>query len=105
MKQVFCLELDFDLNWDEKKYCFYIDINGKIVPSLTLDFGVYFPSPFDPIRISLNLGIHGVLTSITAGIKLNLFMGDKDHKFEMDYYYLYKAYEFYFYILFRLKLR
>ena len=96
-----CYELGFDLDWDKNEYCFYIDINGKIVPSLTLDFGVYFPSPFDPIRISLNLGIHGVLTSITAGIKLSLFMGDKDEKFEIDYYYLYKAYEFSFYVSFR----
>ena len=28
-------------------------------------------------------------------------MGYKDQKFEIDYYYLYKAYEFSFYILFR----
>ena len=98
-----CLELGFDLNWDKKEYCFYIDINGKIVPSLTLDFGVYFPSPFDPLRCSLNLGIHGILTSITAGVKLSLFMGNKNQNFEIDHYYIYKAYEFSFYVLFRIE--
>ena len=100
-----CIDLGINLNWKEKGkeyYYFYIDINGKIEPSLTLDLGVYFPSPFDPIRMSLNFGIHGILTSITAGIKLSLFMGE--NKFEIDYYYVFKAYEFSFYILLRFEM-
>jgi len=96
-----CLELGIDLNWEKKEYSFSIDINGKLIPSLSLDFGVYYPSPFSTFRMSLNLGINGILVSITAGVKLNLFL--KGSKYEIDLYYEFKAYEISFYVLFRIE--
>ena len=94
-----CIELGFNLNWEEKKYTFFIDTYGKLEPSLSIDFGIYYKFKKAPIRISLNFGLKGIIISARAGMKLSLYMG-KD-KFQIDYYVIFKPIELSFYILFR----
>ena len=94
-----CIELGFNLNWDEKEYNFFIDTYGKLEPSLSIDFGIYYKFKEAPIRISLNFGLKGIIISARAGMKLSLYMGED--KFQIDYYTILKPFEFSFYILLR----
>ena len=97
-----CIELGFDCNWGDNEYSFDIDVSGKLKPSLSLDFGVYYPSPFSPVRMSLNLGFEGTLTAINAGMKLNLLL--KGSKYKIDLYYEFTVFEISFYILLKFEL-
>jgi hypothetical protein len=46
--------------------------------------------------MSLNVGLKGVIRSVRAGIKLKLYLTEE--KFETDIYFIYKPFEFTFYI-------
>ena len=94
-----CLEMGFDLNWNIKKYSFYIDAYGKAEASVSLEVGAYVPSVLSPIQVSLSLGIKGILGSGRAGIKLSLFIGEC--RYDTKIYFELNAFVFSFYILFR----
>ena len=95
-----CINLGFELNWDKKEYSFYIDAFGKAEPSITIDFGIYYKFAEAPVRMSLNIGMTGVIVSGKAGIRLDLYLADD--KFQIDIYSEFKPFEFSFYIMFRL---
>ena len=89
---------NFDLH-DSDKNSFDIDISGGATVGVTVDFGVYVPSINNPIRLSLNIGLIGILGSGRSGVKLSLYYKDK---FGIDLYYEFKAFELSFYVMFTL---
>ena len=94
-----CLEMGFDINWNIKKYSFYIDAYGEAEASVSLEVGAYVPSVLSPIQVSLSLGIKGILGSGRSGIKLSLFIGEC--RYDTKVYFELNALIFSFYILFR----
>ena len=94
-----CIELGTDLNWKEKEYTFYIDVYGMAEASASFEVGVYVPSLYSPIQVSISLGIKGVLGSGRTGIKLSLFIGQE--RYDTKIYFEFEAFRYSFYILFR----
>ena len=95
-----CFNTGFIINWNAGEYLYFIDICGKAEVGLTLDLGLYIPSPKSIVSISINIGLHGVIGSGAVGVKLLLYI-NKD-KFIVDTYFQIVAFQFTFYILFRL---
>jgi hypothetical protein len=89
---------NFDLK-NSSENTFDVDISGGASVSVTLDFGVYFPSLDSPVILSLNVGLVGILGSGKAGVKLSLYYKSK---FKIDLYYEFKAFELSFYVMFTL---
>ena len=87
----------FDLK-NKSESSFDIEASGGASVSVTLDFGVYFPSLDSPIRLSFNVGLVGILGSGKAGVKLSLLKS----QFKLDLYYEFKAFELSFYVMFTL---
>ena len=67
--------------------------------SVSLEVGVYVPSLYDPIQVSISLGIKGVLGSGRAGIRLSLFIGQE--RYDTKIYFELEAFRYSFYILFK----
>lgn len=95
-----CISFGFDLNIDISKYYLYIDTYGKFGTSLALDSGLCFKSKISTIRMCLTVGLEGKINSIQAGIKLYLYL--TEDKFEVDIYFIYKPFEFTFYIMMKI---
>ena len=100
LKIELCFNTGFIINWNASEYLFFIDICGKAEVGLTLDLGIYIPGPKSIVSISINIGLHGVIGSGAVGVKLFLYL-NKD-KFIVDTYFQIVAFQFTFYILFRL---
>ena len=97
-----CLTIGFDINWNKKEYTFYIDISGKAEVSVTFELGLYVPSHKSMVSISVNIGLHGIIGSGAVGVKLSLYLNQD--KFIVDTYFKIKAFEFSFYILFKISI-
>ena len=95
-----CFNTGFIINWNAGEYLYFIDICGKAEVGLTLDLGLYIPSPNSIVSVSINIGLHGVIGSGDVGVKLLLYL-NKD-QFIVDTYFQIVAFQFNFYILFRL---
>ena len=100
VKSEICVGLGpyFDIK-NKNENSFDIDISGGASVSVTLDFGVYFPSLKSPVRLSFNVGLVGILGSGKVGVKLSLYYKSK---FKIDLYYEFKAFELSFYVKFTL---
>ena len=98
-----CFNGGFDLNWKKGNYSFFIDVKGKAEASLTLDLGLYLPSSYSPFSISVNVGIHGIIGSGEAGIKLSLYLNS--NAFTVDTYFTLKAFVFSFYVMFKITIK
>ena len=100
VKSEICVGLgpNFDFK-DSSKNSFDVDISGGASVGVTLDFGVYYPSLKSPVRLSLNVGLVGILGSGKAGVKLSFYYKSK---FKIDLYYEFKAFELSFYVMFTL---
>ena len=100
VKSEICVGLGpyFDIK-NKSENSFDIDISGGASVSITLDFGVYFPSLKSPVRLSFNVGLVGILGSGKVGVKLSLYYKSK---FKIDLYYEFKAFELSFYVKFTL---
>ena len=100
-----CLSLGFDGKYEkEMDDCsLYIDVYGKFEVSIALDLGAYFPSSINPIRVSLNLGIKGIIGSGKAGIQLKFYL--KHNKYSIDLYYVFKAIQFNFYLMLKFSIK
>jgi hypothetical protein len=98
-----CINGGFDLNWKNKNYSFFIDVKGRAEASLTLDLGLYLPSSHSPLSISVNVGIHGIIGSGEAGIKLSLYLDS--NVFIVDTYFTLKAFVFSFYVMFKITIK
>ena len=95
-----CIQSGFSLNWKNNEYYFYIDIYGEAEASVSLDVGFYVPSHKSMVSTSVHIGIHGLIGSGKVGLKLSLFL-TKDN-FIVDLYSEIKAFEFSFYIVFKI---
>jgi len=98
-----CFNGGFDLNWKKGNYSFFIDVKGRAEASLTLDLGLYVPSSNFPFSISVNVGIHGIIGSGEAGIKLSLYLNS--NAFIVDTYFNLKAFVFSFYVMFKITIK
>ena len=94
-----CLGIGPNLDFKENKYSFDFDISGGASVGVTLDFGIFFFSVKSPIRFSFNVGLNGILGSGKVGVKLSIYFEDI---FKLDLYYEFKAFEFTFYVMFKL---
>ena len=92
-----CIDLGFEISWNEKDYSFYIDVYGMGEISISFEIGAYVQSTKSPIQLSLSLGIKGVMGSGRAGIKLSLFIGQD--RYDTKVYLELEASRFSFYIL------
>ena len=100
IKSDICVGLGPNFNFETSdENSFDIDISGGASVSVTIDFGVYFPSLTSPVRLSFNVGLVGVLGAGRAGVKLSLYF---KNKFMIDLYYEFKACELSFYVMFTL---
>ena len=88
----------FDLNGSYNS-SFDVDVSGGASVGVTLDLGVFFPSYNSPITLSFNIGMNGIMGSAKVGVKLSLF---SNNIFSIDLYAEFKAFEFSFYVMFRL---
>ena len=91
-----CIDLGVNIDFKKSEYSFYIDAYGKFEPALKFDIGIYYKDYRAPVYMSLNVGLKGVISSVRAGIKLDLYLTEE--KFETDIYFIYKPFEFTFYI-------
>jgi len=95
-----CLSIGFNGEYKKGKkndYSFNIECYGKSEISLSLDCGVYYPGAKSKYRISLNLGIKGIIGSGRAGVKLIFFL-NRD-KYRIDFYYDLIAFQFNLYLM------
>ena len=102
-----CISLGFDadkyLKKEDYSLSLFLDVYGKFEVSLSFDLGFYCPSSKNPIRMSLNLGIKGIIFSGKAGIKLTFYLNPE--KYSIDFYYEYKSFQFNFYVLLKITIK
>ena len=97
-----CIDLGTEINWKDKEYGFYFDIYGLAEVAVSLEIGAYVPGMRDPIKISISLGLKGVLGAGKVGMKLTFFIGD--NKYAIKLYTEFEAFRFSFYILFKFEI-
>ena len=89
----------FKNNKNKNDNSFYIDIFGESELAINFAFGLYIPSMYSPVSLSINFGIKGILGSGKIGMRLNIyFTGENKKMFSQSSYYQTKSYEFHFYI-------
>ena len=82
----------------------YFDISGNAEVSISYEIGIYIPPTPCPVEMSLSVGIKGLFASATVGMKLSLFIKE-DSRIEIELYMEFKAFEFTFYILFKIQFK
>jgi len=97
-----CIDLGTEINWKDKEYGFYLDIYGLAEVGVSLEIGAYVPKMTSPIKISISLGLKGVLGAGKVGMKLTFFIGD--NKYAIKLYMEFEAFRFSFYILFKFEI-
>ena len=60
------------------------------------EIGFYIPSKSSSVQVSIAAGLNGILASGKVGFKLNLLLIEE--KYETDFYYVYNAFSFEFYV-------
>ena len=60
------------------------------------EIGFYIPSKSSSVQVSISAGLNGILASGKVGFKLNLLLIEE--KYETDFYYVYNAFSFEFYV-------
>ena len=83
---------------DSNENHFNIDVSGGISVSTSIDCGLFFPSVKSAIKLSFTIGLDGILVSGRIGVKLSIY----SKKIIIDTYFEFKAFEFLFYVKFKL---
>ena len=101
-----CIDLGLsrDLNQIEDEY-YYIDIFGGAEVGVTVEIGLCIPSSESPINFSIQRGLEGILGKGTIGMKLELFLGEKNNVFGLDLYFELQAFIINFYLLVRFQIK
>ena len=95
-----CIGFGYTYNLkDSEENSFDIDISGGITVDASIDFGLFFPSADNPIKLAFEIGLGGTLVSGRIGVKLSFY---SNNKYAIDTYFEFKAYEFTFYVKFEL---
>ena len=79
----------------------FFDVSASAEVSINLEIGVYIPQFPTAIEISLAVGLRGILGSGLVGMKIELFLTNP--RIKVNLYMEFKALEFTFFILFRVK--
>ena len=90
-----------EINFSEKELSVFFDISASAEVSINMEIGIYIPQFPTVIEISLAVGLTGILGSGTVGMKIELFLTNP--KIKINLYMEFKALEFTFFILFRVK--
>ena len=98
----FCVGFNEEINWRKDIYNTGVECYGKAEESVSLEIGIYIPSAHDPVQISFNLGLKGVLVSGKVGVKLSF---DKKFVPTVDSYYELQDFVFSFYIRISIEVR
>lgn len=81
----------------------FVDMNIMAEISLSLEVGIYIPgTPTPSFELSVKVGIKGVLFSGKVGVGINLYFTKKT--LEIDLYSELRAFEYYAYALYRIKI-
>ena len=101
-----CIDLGIsrDLNQIEDAN-YYIDIFGEAEVGVTVEIGLCIPSSESPINLSIRFGLEGILGKGGIGMKLELFLGEKNNLFGLDLYFELQAFIINFYLLFRFQIK
>ena len=88
-------------NENIKDNSFYIDIFGESKLSIDFTFGIYIPSQYSPVSLSINFGIKGILGSGKIGMRLNLYFSrEKKKMYSQIFYHKIEEYKFNYYVYF-----
>ena len=95
-------EMGFKIDLLQNDYNVFFDVSGNAEVSVSLEVGCYLPSPSSIFEISLSVGLKGTLGAGTIGMKISIFIIEQ--KYEIEFYYQYKAFSLSFYVMFKIKI-
>lgn len=80
-----------------------MDISLQSEIAASLELGLYYPAFSSKSIISFSIGLKGILGSGTIGMKLSISL--KDIAIKIEFYYEFKAFQLYAYILFKIEFK